>query len=204
MSGAGRTGTFLAAEHWGVAPDIVALAKGIGAGYVPLGAMAARRDIVDAVVADGGFMHGYTNAGNPLACAAGLAVMREIVEQDLMGNAARMGARLKSELEGLMARYPFIGDVRGKGLLLAFEIVADRETMAPLPRAANAFQKLVDIAYQEKLIIYSRRTRGGHEGDHFLICPPMILDETHIDEIISKLDRSLAVFAAEMKLPVGK
>ncbi|MEE2692176.1 MAG: aspartate aminotransferase family protein [Pseudomonadota bacterium] len=200
MTGAGRTGTFLAAEHWGQRPDIVALAKGLGAGYAPLGAMLARGDIVDAVVAGGGFMHGYTYAGNPLACAAGLAVLREIAEQDLFANTARIGALLKRRLEALMDDYPFIGDVRGKGLLLAFELVSDRETMTPLPRMLNAYQRLVDLAYERGLIIYARRTRGGHEGDHFLVCPPMIAAEAHVDEIIDKLTASLAAFAAEANL----
>lgn len=203
MTGVGRTGKFLAAEHWGQSPDIIALSKGLGAGYVPLGAMIARRDIVDAVVANGGFMHGYTYAGNPLACAAGLAVIREIYEQDMMTNAARIGALLKSRLEGLMARFPFIGDVRGKGLLLAFELVSDRETMTPLPRDANAFVKLVEYAYEQQLIVYSRRTRGGYEGDHFLVCPPMVADESHVDEITGKLTLSLERLARELNLPVN-
>lgn len=203
MTGVGRTGTFLAAEHWNQKPDIIALAKGLGAGYVPLGAMVARRDIVDAVVADGGFMHGYTYAGNPLACAGGLAVLREIIEQNLMSNTVRIGALLKSRLEDLMARYPFIGDVRGKGFLLAFELVSDRETMTPLPKEANAFAKLVEYAYEEQLIIYSRRTRGGYEGDHFLVCPPMVTNETHVDEIIDKLTRALDRFANDLSLPVS-
>src|SRR5690606_5272924 len=144
------------------------------AGYLPLGAMAARDDIVEAVLDAGGFIHGYTYAGNPLACAAGLAVIDEILGNDLVGNAERTGSRLKGELEDLMGEYPFIGDVRGLGLLLAFETVSDRDTMAPLPRALNAFHELVEIAYQEGLIIYSRRTRGGIEGDHFMVCPPLI------------------------------
>jgi len=203
MTGVGRTGKFLAAEHWNQKPDIIALAKGLGAGYVPLGAMIARRDIVDAVVGAGGFMHGYTYAGNPLACAAGLAVLHEILEQDLMANTARIGALLRSRLEALMARYPFIGDVRGKGLLLAFELVADRETMTPLPKDANAFARLVEYAYEEQLIIYSRRTRGGYEGDHFLVCPPMVSDETHVDEIIDKLSTALDRLAADLNLPVN-
>lgn len=204
MTGVGRTGKFLAADHWNQSPDILALSKGLGAGYIPLGAMIARRDIVDAVVGTGGFMHGYTYAGNPLACAAGLAVIHEVFEQDMMANTARIGALLKSRLEDLMTRFPFIGDVRGKGLLLAFELVSDRETMTPLPREANAFAKLVEYAYDEQLIIYSRRTRGGYEGDHFLICPPMISEENHIDEIIDKLTISLDRLALELKLPINR
>ncbi|MEZ5929949.1 MAG: aspartate aminotransferase family protein [Parvularculaceae bacterium] len=201
MSGAGRTGAFLAAEHWGITPDIVALAKGIGAGYAPLGAMVARNSHVEAVIDSGGFMHGYTYAGNPIACAAGLAVLHELVEQDLIGNAARMGDKLKARLTALMDDYPFIGDVRGKGLLLAFELMKDRETKEPLPRGLNAYQRLVDLAYDRGLIIYSRRTRGGYEGDHFLVCPPMIVTDAHIDEIMNGLISSLDALAAELDLP---
>jgi adenosylmethionine-8-amino-7-oxononanoate aminotransferase len=95
MTGAGRTGRFLAAEHWGITPDLVALSKGFGGGYVPLGAMVARGDMVEAVLDAGGFLHGFTSAGNPLSCAAGLAVLNEIERLDLIGNAARMGDILK-------------------------------------------------------------------------------------------------------------
>ncbi|MFD2856202.1 aspartate aminotransferase family protein [Seohaeicola zhoushanensis] len=200
MTGGGRTGKFWGADHWGTAPDIIAISKGFGGGYVPLGAMIARSDMVDAVMADGGFQHGHTYAGNPLACAAGLAVLDEIDRHGLIDNAARMGALLKSRLTGLMNRYPFIGDVRGQGLLLAFELVADRATMEPLPPAMKAFQRLVDIAYDMGLIIYSRRTRGGTSGDHFLVCPPMIVTEDQIDEIMVKLTAALDAFAAETRL----
>ncbi|NIA69910.1 aspartate aminotransferase family protein [Pelagibius litoralis] len=200
MSGVGRTGRFLAAEHWNLRPDIVALSKGFAAGYAPLGAMVADRRLVEPVLDAGGFIHGHTYAGNPLACAAGLAVLEEIESRDLMGNATRMGGLLKSGLAGLMARCPFIGDVRGLGLLLAFETVTDRQTMQPLPPALNAHSRLVEIAYEKGLIIYSRRTRGGLEGDHFMVCPPMIVDEAEIAEILRLLEESLVIFAAEAGL----
>lgn len=202
MTGAGRTGAFLAAEHWGIVPDIIALSKGFAAGYVPLGAMVAKSRIVDPVLDAGGFLHGFTYAGNPLACAAGLAVIEEIDRAGLVNNAARMGAVLKARLEGLMDRYPFIGDVRGKGLLLAFELVSDRQTMAPLPKGLNAHTRLVDLAYERGLILYSRRTRGGVEGDHFLVCPPLIVTDAHVEEILGVLTDSLDAMAAEMALPV--
>jgi adenosylmethionine-8-amino-7-oxononanoate aminotransferase len=165
---------------------------------VPLGAMIARDDIVEAVMAGGGFIHGFTYAGNPLACAAGLAVLEEIERQDLTGNAARMGDLLAERLQGLMQRYPLIGDVRGKGLLTAFELMADRSSKAPLPANLNAHARLVDIAYDNGLIIYSRRTRGGTSGDHFLICPPLIVDEAQLDDITERLDQSLASYMAEI------
>jgi len=195
MTGAGRTGKFMAAEHWNYQPDIIAMAKGFAAGYAPLGAMAAQRNIVDAVMADGGFAHGYTYAGNPLACAAGLAVLQEVQEQNLVLAAEQQGNKLKAGLQDLMSRYEMIGDVRGKGLLLAFELVADRQTMAPLPVSVNAHVELVEEAYQRGLIIYSRRTRGGLEGDHFMICPPLTINDAEIAEILNGLDDSLQAFA---------
>jgi adenosylmethionine-8-amino-7-oxononanoate aminotransferase len=204
MTGAGRTGRFLASEHWGLRPDIIAMAKGFAAGYAPLGAMAADRDIVATVIEHGGFAHGYTYAGNPLACAAGLAVINEVLDNDLIGNAARQGDRLKTALTELMKRYPFIGDVRGKGLLLAFELVADRETMEPLPVELQAHSRLVEEAYARGLIIYSRRTRGGTIGDHFMVCPPLIVSEAQLDEIVSILIDSLDAFAAAAGLPVDR
>ncbi len=203
MTGAGRTGKFIAAEHWGITPDIIALSKGFAAGYAPLGAMVARGDMVEAVLDAGGFLHGYTYAGNPLACAAGCAVLDEITSHDLVGNAAAMGDLLKARLTGLMDRFPFIGDVRGLGLLLAFELVSDRNTMEPLPKELNAFTRLVDLAYERGLIIYSRRTRGGIEGDHFMVAPPLIVTEVQIGEIMGKLTESLEAMAAEMGLPVS-
>ena len=203
MTGAGRTGRFLAAEHWGLQPDIVVLSKGFAAGYAPLGAMVAHRRIVEPVLAEGGFIHGYTYAGNPLACAAGLAVLEEIERLDLCGNAEAMGALLKSELNGLKARYPFIGDVRGKGLLTAFELVSDAETMTPLPKEMDAHVHLVEEAYSRGLILYSRRTRGGLEGDHFMVCPPLIVSAEQIGEIIGVLTDSLDAFAGRFGLPRG-
>jgi adenosylmethionine-8-amino-7-oxononanoate aminotransferase len=199
MSGGGRTGRFFGAEHWDVAPDILALSKGYGAGYAPLGAMVAHERVVEPVQVAGGFLHGFTYAGNPLACAAGLAVLQVIETEGLLENAARVGAELKAKLEGLMARQEIIGDVRGKGLLLAFELVADRATMAPLPPALNAHLDLVELAYEDGLIIYSRRTRGGRAGDHFMVCPPMVATAEHVGEIIEKLDRAMTRFASRVR-----
>ncbi|PTQ74909.1 aspartate aminotransferase family protein [Celeribacter persicus] len=202
MTGAGRTGKFVASEHYGVIPDIVSMSKGLAAGYAPLGAMVAKGEIVEAVEAHGGFLHGYTYSGNPLACAAGLAVLEEMQEQGIIENAAKMGDLLKARLTALMERYHFIGDVRGKGLLLAFEFVSDRDTMRPLPKEWNAYLELVELAYERGLIIYSRRTRGGSEGDHFLVCPPLIITAKQIDELMAILTEALDAFAANHALPV--
>ena len=202
MTGAGRTGRFLASEWWDLQPDIVAVAKGFGAGYAPLGAMAAHRRIVTAVLHGGGFAHGYTYAGNPLACSAGLAVLQELADHKLIENAERQGRKLRAHLSALMNRYPFIGDVRGKGLLLAFELVKDRESMEPLDPALNAHLALVDEAYRRGLIIYSRRTRGGIVGDHFMVCPPLIITDAQIGELMDMLVASIDAFAESAGLPV--
>lgn len=191
MSGGGRTGRFFSAEHWGTVPDILTVSKGFAAGYMPLGAMLAQGEIVETVLDSGGFIHGYTYAGNPLACTAGLAVIEEIESTGLLENARRTGALLKGRLEELLNRFAFVGDVRGIGMLLAFELVVDRRSMAPLPREMAAFDRLVEIAYSKGLILYSRRSRGGYEGDHFMVCPPMIATGEHVDEIMDKLVASL-------------
>lgn len=204
MTGAGRTGAFLAAEHWGITPDIVALSKGFGAGYAPLGAIVAGAHLVEPVLDAGGFAHGFTYAGNPMACAAGLAVLEEIEAQDLIANAARMGAALMARLRGLMDRYPFIGDVRGKGLLTAFELVANRDSMEPLPPDWQAHTQLVELAYARGLILYSRRTRGGVAGDHFLVAPPLIITEAQLGEMMALLIDALDAFAAARDLPVER
>jgi adenosylmethionine-8-amino-7-oxononanoate aminotransferase len=107
---------------------------------------------------------------------------------------------LKGRLRGLMDRYSFVGDVRGKGLLLAFELVADRETMEPLPVEINAYSELVEEAYRRGLIIYARRTRGGFKGDHFMVCPPLIVSEAQIDEIMEILVASIDAFASRTGL----
>jgi adenosylmethionine-8-amino-7-oxononanoate aminotransferase len=203
MTGGGRTGRFFGGDHWPAPPDILAVSKGFGAGYAPLGAMAARDRIVEAVLDAGGFAHGFTYAGNPLACAAGLAVIAEIERQDMMANAVAVGDLLKARLTGLMDRYPFVGDVRGMGLLLAMELAVDRRTMGPLPPTLNAHDRLVEAAYARGLIVYSRRTRGGSAGDHIMVCPPMITTPSQVDDIVGLLTAALDALAVELDLPVG-
>ena len=203
MSGIGRTGRFLGGDHWNCRPDIIALSKGIGSGYAPLGAMAAHRRLVEPVLDSGGFQHGYTYAGNPLSCAAGLAVLDELERLGAVENAATVGDYLKSRLEGLAERYPFIAGVRGKGLLIGADLVSDRETFAPLPKVPNATARLLALAYERGLIIYGRRIRGdGLELDNFIVAPPLIITQDQVDELLAILDASLAALAAELNLPV--
>src|SRR5262249_27892988 len=153
MSGAGRTGTFLAAEHWPAArPDLVTLAKGISAGYTPLGVVLAPAYMVEAVAAAGGFLPGPTYSANPPSRRVGLAVVREMVERDLMANAARMGVLLRQRLEALKSRSAIVGDVRGMGLLQAIEIVADKETKAILPAERQAVYRIIELGIERGLL----------------------------------------------------
>ena len=203
MSGAGRSGKYLSAEHWDVTPDLVALAKGLASGYIPLGACLTSNRIIGAVEDAGGFAHGHTYSASPIACAVGRAVLAEHLDNDLIGNAARMGAILKSRLEGLLDEFEFIGEIRGKGLLLGFDVIADRETGRPLPPELDAYLHLGQEAYDRGLIIYSRRTMGGAKGDNFLVSPPLIVTEDQIDDIMELLVQSLRAFAPTARAAIN-
>jgi adenosylmethionine-8-amino-7-oxononanoate aminotransferase len=199
MSGAGRTGRFLGADHWPRArPDLVTLAKGLAAGYTPFGAVLAPDRVVDAVAGAGGFNHGHTYFTNPLSCAVAHAVVRETVDRDLIGNAARMGARLRERLQAIAARSRIVGDVRGVGLLMAVEVVADKTTkrMLPLPLVAPA--RLCALALERGLALYSRRTSGGAFGDWVMVTPPLIIDAAGVDELTAGLDAAVTAFEREL------
>lgn len=203
MSGVARTGKFLGGDHWNCRPDIVALSKGIGSGYAPLGAMCVPERLVRPVLDRGGFQHGHTYAGNPLACAAGLAVLGEIDRLGLIDNAAAMGERLMDGMRGLAKRFPFIGDVRGRGLMTALEFVADPVTMTNLPPEIRIGQRVLDLAYERGLIVYFRRVAGGVQGDCIMVCPPLIVTSEQVDEIVSILGDSIEAAAREFDLPVN-
>lgn len=203
MTGIGRTGRFLGGDHWGCRPDIVSLSKGLSSGYAPLGALAASERVVGPVIEMGGFLHGHTYSGNPVACAAGGAVLAETDRLDLVENAAKMGDILKAELEGLSARFPFVADIRGKGLLLGGELYADPDAKVPLPRELNANVRLIDLALERGLIIYSRRVKGGPDSDNFMVCPPLIVTREQIGEIMGLLADTLEALAKELDLPLN-
>ena len=202
MSGAGRTGEFLAGEHWGCRPDIVILSKGLSSGYQPLGAIMAQERTVAPILDMGGFLHGHTYAGNPVACAAGLAVLSETDRLGLVDRAAEMGEVLSGALKDLSKRFPFVADIRGKGLLLGADIYADPANKTPLPPEKFANTRLLDLAFERGLIIYSRRVKGGAFGDNFMVCPPLIVTREQVGEIISILGDCLGLLAAEFDLPL--
>jgi len=195
MSGAGRTGKFLAAHHWPDAlPDIVALAKGFSAGYFPLGAMVVADRLLEPVIDSGGFHMGHTYKANPLGCAVGGAVLREVIKNELIENAATMGKYLRKKLRELMSTCSVLGDVRGMGLLNAIEIVGDQESKVMLPDAADVVPNIVTIARELGLLIYARKNAGGGLGDWLMITPPLTVTQQQIDEIVELLGQTLRTF----------
>ncbi|RTZ44415.1 aminotransferase class III-fold pyridoxal phosphate-dependent enzyme [Candidimonas sp. SYP-B2681] len=199
MSGVGRAGKFLSAHYWSHhLPDIVTLAKGLASGYTPLGAVLASNKLVDVVASSGGFMHGFTYSSNPLSCAIGLAAVSETLQNNLPDNAAAMGERLRGRLQEIQTRRKVLGDVRGRGLLMAMEIVKDQESQETFPAHAQAIQRIVGLAMDRGLLLYSRRTAEGKYGEWVMVAPPLIIDAAQIDEMANIIDDTLAAFEAEV------
>ncbi|WP_108258157.1 aspartate aminotransferase family protein [Mangrovicoccus ximenensis] len=193
MCGMGRTGHLFACEAEGVAPDILCIAKGLGAGYQPIGAMLCTRDIYGTIAEGSGFFqHGHTYIGHPTACAAGLAVVNAILGRDLLANVQTQGEALAAALSERFGQHPHVGDIRGRGLFRGLEIVADRESRAPFDRKAGIAPKLKKAAFEAGLICYPMQgTRDGQVGDHVLLAPPFIIGPEHVAEITGKLAAAL-------------
>jgi adenosylmethionine-8-amino-7-oxononanoate aminotransferase len=193
MSGAGRTGRFFAMEHWGITPDITVLSKSLSSGYAPLAAVIVSGRIADGLQEAGArFTHGFTYAGNPLACAVGLEVLDVLEDDRLIEHVAHVGTRLKARLESLRG-FPIVGDVRGLGLLLGLELVADGPTRAPFPPAVGLAERVRCAALEEGLSIYPcTGSVDGTRGDNILIAPPFIITEAQVDDLADKLRRALA------------
>ncbi|MDO5114860.1 MAG: aminotransferase class III-fold pyridoxal phosphate-dependent enzyme [Synergistaceae bacterium] len=202
MSGCGRTGENFAVNHWDVIPDIIVTAKGLAAGYVPTGAIITKSNLVEAIKnGTGGFVHGHTYNGNPICAAAVVAVLEFMKKNDIVCNAKVIGEKLRKGLEKIASENPIVGEVRGLGMQLGVELVADKMSRKPfdpnLKVAQVAAQKLID----EKLIVYpSTGTIDGIEGDNFLIAPPLVTTETETDDILERLRNGLASTANEMLL----
>lgn len=193
MCGMGRTGHLFACDHDGVSPDILCIAKGLGAGYQPIGAMLCTGKIYDAIRDGSGFFqHGHTYIGHPVATAAALAVVQELTGRDLPARAGVMGERLQSALEAAFGQHPNVGDIRGRGLFRGIELVADRDTKKPFDPSHAVAGRIKKAAMNEGLICYPMSgTRDGKNGDHILLAPPFIIEDQHIDELVGKLERAL-------------
>jgi adenosylmethionine-8-amino-7-oxononanoate aminotransferase len=196
MTGFGRTGRWFGIEWSGAAPDLVTCGKGMSGGYMPVGAVLASETIADTVERAGGFVHGFTFSHHPVTAAACLSTLDILEREGLVERAAVLGERALARLQELRA-LPHVGDVRGRGLLLAVEILADTRTKRPFPRADQRAEAVAARAFAEGLIVYP--TAGcatGTEGDAVMLAPPLVVTEDELDEMIAILGRALAAAAA--------
>jgi adenosylmethionine-8-amino-7-oxononanoate aminotransferase len=201
LTGYGRTGRWLAMEHWDVQPDIVVLGKGISSGYVPLGAVLASQRVVDAFAAGSGtFHHGFTHSGNPLCTFVGLQVLRYVLDHRLFDAVTAKGAYLRAALDKLATRHPIVGDVRGLGLFAGVEFVADRTTREPFPEEADVTRRVVRGARERGVLILPGIAGANHGrgGDHIQLSPPYIITRAQIDLVADVLDATLSEIEAAL------
>ena len=199
VTGMGRTGRNFAVEHWDVLPDMITVAKGISGGYAPLGAVIAREPIVQAI-AEGSaiFAQGFTFDGHPASAAAGAAVLRYVVEQDLVAESARKGPLLMEKLAPLQES-PIVGDIRGLGMLVGLEFVRDRVSKEPFPSEVNLAGRVTQEAFERGLIVYAcRGMADGVRGDAVLLAPPLNINEEDMDAIAEMLTEAVASVAEEV------
>jgi adenosylmethionine-8-amino-7-oxononanoate aminotransferase len=189
MCGMGRTGTLHACEQEGIAPDLMTIAKGLGGGYQPVGAVLVAGKLIDAIAAGSGFFqHGHTYIGHPVACAAALAVQQVLARDRLVERCAVQGRRLAAKLREAFGDHPQVGDVRGRGLFQAIELVADRATKAPFDPRLRVNAKLKAAAMERGLLCYPMGgTLDGARGDHVLLAPPFIITDDEMDVLVERL-----------------
>lgn len=189
MCGMGRTGTLHACEQEGIVPDLLVIAKGLGAGYQPIGAVLLAQRIYEAFAHGSGyFQHGHTYMCHPMACAAGLAAQEIIHGDNLLANVRTQGDGLAQRLHARFGNHPHVGDIRGRGLFRALEFVADRATKQPFDPARKLHARVKREAMARGLIVYPMGgTIDGVQGDHVLIAPPFIIDAATIDVIVERL-----------------
>jgi adenosylmethionine-8-amino-7-oxononanoate aminotransferase len=200
MCGSGRTGTFLACEQEGVVPDIVTIAKGLGAGFQPIGAMVCTAQIHETIAAgSGAFLHGQTYAGHPIGCAAALAVQDVIRKEGLLARVSEGGAYLRDRLETRLGHHLHVGDIRGRGYLQAVELVADRASQAPFDPALSLAARIKAEAFARGLLVYpGSGTIDGRQGDHVLLAPPYTANHAELDLIVDILGESLDTVLASL------
>ena len=185
MTGFGRTGRWFGCDHWGLRPDILVLAKGAASGYWPLGLAVASGQVHDTIAAAGGFTHGLTYSHHVVGAAAGRAVLGVLRERRLVEAAEVQGTRLRAGLEGRLGGHPAAGDIRGLGLMVAVELVADRATRAPFPRSARVTERAVAAARERGLLLYSSTgCADGVEGDLVMLGPPLVVTDAEVDELV--------------------
>jgi len=191
MCGMGRTGTLHACEQEGIQGDLQTVAKGLSAGYVPMGAVFVSRQIAEVIEnGSGAFQHGHTFIGHALAAAAALATQREIRTRNLLENVRKQGAYLKELLHERLDDSPHVGDIRGRGLFVGIELVADRESKTPFAPELSLHKSIKQASMEEGLMCYPLGgTVDGKIGDHILLAPPFILEAGHVEQIVDILGR---------------
>jgi adenosylmethionine-8-amino-7-oxononanoate aminotransferase len=203
MCGMGRTGTLHAVEQEGVVPDLMTLAKGLGGGYQPIGAVLASGTLIDAIRGGSGlFQHGHTYIGHPTAAAAALAVQQVIQRDGLLANVRERGAQLKHALGERLGAHLHVGDIRGRGLFVGVELVEDRTTKQPFDPRHKLNARIKAQAMAAGLMVYPMGgTIDGKQGDHVLLAPPFIVSAAEVDQIVDLLaqaiDRAIASVRAE-------
>ena len=200
MCGMGRTGSLFAAEQEGITADLITIAKGLGAGYQPIGATLVSQRIRDAIANGSGFFqHGHTYIGHATACAAALAVQQTIEARDLLTRVNVLGEGLKARLNERFADHAHVGDIRGRGLFQGLELVADRDSKRPFDPTLKLHARLKKAAMAEGLMCYPMGgTLDGRQGDHILLAPPFILQESHLDELTARLGRAIDTTLASL------
>lgn len=200
MCGAGRTGSFLACDHFQAKPDIVVMGKGLTSGNFPLSAIAAPKTLVDTIFTNSkSFLHAQTFSHHPVGCAAGLATLQELKKHRLIAQAKKQGRRLRQALTTLLA-HPQVGDVRGQGLLLSIEFVADKKTKTPFPRQEKFVERFQQAAREHGLVFWPNTGHAdGFNGDLVMIAPPFIISDDEIDSLVKKIESSLQTVVLNSK-----
>ncbi len=198
MTGFGRTGRWFGVDHWGVRPDILVAAKGATSGYWPFGLVAASGEVHDAVVEGGGFVHGFTYSHHAVGAAVAGEVLRILESEALVEASASKGQRLLALLGDRIGGHPNVGEVRGRGLMVGVELVADRETRAPFPRADRVAERVVRAARDTGLLLYSGTgLADGTDGDGILIGPPFVVTDNELTRIADGLAEAIDVSLGE-------
>ena len=200
MTGFGRTGRWFAVDHWGVRPDILIAAKGASSGYWPFGFVAASGEVHDTVTGRSGFVHGFTYSHSPVGAAVAREVLRILEDESLVEASAVKGERLSALASAAFGEHPAVGEIRGRGLLVGIELVADRATREPFPRAAGVTEAVVRAARERGVLVYSGTgCANGVDGDTILLGPPFIVTDTELERIVAVLAESIALLST----PVG-
>jgi adenosylmethionine-8-amino-7-oxononanoate aminotransferase len=196
MAGFGRTGSMFSIEDWGVTPDMICVAKGMSAGYSPLGGVIVKDEIYNAFQQGTGiFVHGHTYGGNPLSAAVALAVVQTLKEDKLVENSRMIGEYLLAQMKEKLLPFTFVGDVRGKGLMLGVEIVKDKVTKEPFPVSMGMAEKLTVTLMKHGVIVYpGNGNADGENGDQFLLAPPLIITKDQADELMEGMVAGFAEF----------